>query len=239
MLTLMSRETPSPHRARAKNTRDLQPSAVWLGFGSELASVTFTVVTLLVSACCSGCLVSDTITFPIEADVPPVILDRPATETAIGSMVWISKAATPPEWPMKVIVRDQNSSQPLEAHWRVVQEGETSPPFAKQDVPLSGQVTRPFEFRVQSDVLKMGKCHQLVLAVSGSFFDARNPDDTRFDDPKYFDLPANIDDLAVASWWIFEGQGPMHASTDEEARLFESCHQIESLLPAPSAATTP
>ncbi len=188
----------------------------------------------LLALCCGGCLVTDKIVFPVDPDIPPTILDEPGTQTPkIGAIFCIDKPATP-EWSLTVKVRDQNPQQELWAHWRVVGDNDPTPPFEKDMVPLPavGQLGRDFTFKVQSDTLQEGKCHHLQLAVSGSFFDHTDP---RFDDPRYFDFPSNIDDLAEASWWVWEGK--CDPATGDSARLLASC-QAKLLTPSMAATTT-
>lgn len=221
----MSRQSHGQAGAQATKLRDFMGLSHRRRPGSGLASSLRRVaVAVLLTVCCGGCLVTDKIVFPTDPDIPPTILDEPGTATPIGSIFWIDKTSTP-EFGLKVRVRDQNVGQALRAHWRVVKEGDSSPLFDTAEIPpAAGEPNRDLEFTVQSDGLQPGKCHHLELAVSGSFLD---PKDRRADDPRFFDFTSNIDDLALASWWVWEGTGG--AQTDK-TRLLDSCHAIEALL---------
>lgn len=199
--------------------------------GSGLASHPVgTFVTALCVALCSGCLVTDEITFDDELDLPPVILNKPGFEPKIGGIVWIKKGRLP-MWDVDVQVRDENVGQELAAHWRIVHEDDMAPGFSSTELLGGDQPVRDLKFPVQTDDLRDGECHRLELAVSSSFFPFRTA-------PMYFDfVPEGREgDVAYAWWWIWEGDGE-DSITDSEARtLVASCNAIESLLATTAVA---
>ena len=198
--------------------------------GAGLASHLRGAVMAVLVVGCWGCLVTDKITFPTDPDIPPMILDAPGTNTPIGWTLWVNKATTP-EVRLPVRVRDQNLTQPLEAHWRVLTAGNDSPPFESKPVPL-GQLLRDFEVVVQSGMLHTGECHRVELAVSGNFFPNRNT-------PAFFDAAPIEEDVAHASWSVWEGRGEAQATAEEKAKLVDTCNAIEALLmPAMPAMST-
>jgi len=166
--------------------------------------------------------VTDKITFPTEPDIPPMIVDAPGTSTPIGSPLWVNKATTP-EFKLHVGVREQNITQELEAHWRVLTSGDPSPPFESLPLPQQGQVLRDLEFSVQTNRLRMGECAHVELAVSGSFFPNRTA-------PAFFDAAPKDEDVAHANWTVWEGRGNALATPEEKAKLVDSCNAIEALL---------
>ena len=171
----------------------------------------------------SGCLVTDEITFDEEADLPTVIVDVPSSKTPIGSIVWLDKDAQP-FWEFKVRVRDENLSQTLKAHYRVVTEDNALPDFVERVLPATDTVLRDLDFPVMSESLRDGECHHLQLVVSGAFFDLLRPE--------LFDIvqPGREADIAYASWWLWEGPGDMLATDPDKARLAQTCGAIEDLL---------
>jgi len=177
----------------------------------------------LLSLGSEGCLVTDKITFPTEPDIPPMIVDAPGTSTPIGSVLWVNKASTPAEFRLPVQVRDENLTQPLEAHWRVLTAGNASPPFDTFPLSPQGQLLRDLTVVVRNDSLHMGECHRVELAVSGSFFPNRTA-------PAFFDAAPKDEDVAHASWTVWEGRGDALATPEEKAKLVDTCNAIEALL---------
>ena len=184
----------------------------WVGYALGLLPVAL-----------SGCLVTDEITFDQDPDLPTVIVDAPGTQTPIGSSVWVDKS-TMPDWKFDVRVRDENLAQDLIAHYRVVTQDAEFPPFETVDLkgPAASEL-RDLTLSVKSEQLRDGECHQLELAVSGSFFDSTRP---------VFDaVPRGRElDVAYASWQLWEGPGEMLTPDPDLARLARTCEAIEALL---------
>lgn len=158
-----------------------------------------------------GCLVTDTIDFPEEANVPPVITSAPGAVNPLNRFVRVDLDEVVDggsnELRFDVLVRDENVSQRLEAKVFL----NYRPEFASPDqelgyfqIPATGSVTRSASFAVIRDrVRPAGECHKLELLVSGRFeFEAgsRNPE-----------IP---DDIAQAVWWI--------ATTDRESPVVDA-----------------
>lgn len=179
----------------------------------------------------AGCVVTDQIDFPEEPNYPPTILDAPASAALIGRIIWIDKASTP-MWHMAVKVRELNVTQPLKARWRLVTKDDLMPHFFEQPLAVQGdQLLRDLQFDVQSDSLHVDECALLQLAVSGSFVNRT--------DPVYFDATKDDtnSDLALASWTIWEGQGPSETA-DQLEHVASSCITIEAFLPTVMSTTT-
>ena len=168
----------------------------------------------------SGCLVTEQITFDEEADLPTVIVDAPGSKTPIGSIVWLDKSAAP-SWDFKVKARDENLTQELTAHYRVVTQEDDTPEF--ESIPLKPVESelRDLTLTVKSETLRVGECHHLQLAVSAAFLESTRP---------VFDAvpPGRENDVAYATWWLWEGPGSMQAT--DLPRLAQSCGAIEDLL---------
>jgi hypothetical protein len=183
----------------------------------------------VVALALSGCLVTDPIEFEAEQGSPPVLLDIPGTPTPLGHIVWLDSRAQS-SWRLTLRVRDEDLGQALTAHYRFVREGESTPDFEPRvDVRPTGTLTRDFDISIQAGQLRVGECHRLDVAVSGSFFEGR-------DSPIFFDEVREEGDLARGTFWLWEGQGEEVATQQEKARLVESCNAIEELL-APAGTT--
>lgn len=176
-----------------------------------------------------GCLVTDQITFEDEPDDPPDIRDLPTSKIKIGELFLVD--AKMRQWPMKVLVRDENTTRELKAHYRIVHPDipvdTMPPPFEEVPVPSGGldPELREVSFTVQTDLLKIGACHRLELAVSGHF---RKRTDNNF----FFDFPQDgfEDDLDKVSWWVWEGDDPERLNKD---LIIQSCNaNVDLLMPA-------
>jgi hypothetical protein len=204
--------------------------------GSRLASFPLSRAALsAVLVACSGCLVTSTYEIPDPTNVPPIIQDDPASIAKIGSTIWLDSET--PQGTFRVRVRDEDTEQVLDARWRLVQQGVPLPAFTSLPPLPAGPLVRPLDFSVAGTQLSDGKCHQLELAVSGNFWkDAFGEDRT---DPIYFAevTPEFEDDLALATWQIWEGKGSTQTTDDEKVRLLDSCNAKE--LPPPSSLEAP
>jgi hypothetical protein len=172
---------------------------------------------------------------PDPTNVPPIIQDDPTSIAKIGSIVWLD-SEKPQTWTFSVQVRDEDIDQVLDARWRLVKEGESTPPFTSLDPLPGGRPLRQVQVRLLSTQLSDGRCHHLELAVSGNFWkDAQGMERT---EPWLFaevmgEFP---DDIALASWWIWEGEGNTQTTVDEKARLLDSCNAKELAPPSPVEA---
>jgi hypothetical protein len=184
----------------------------------------------------SGCLVTSKYEIPDPTNVPPIIQDDPNSIAKIGSTIWLDSEKSQ-NWTFSVQVRDEDTEQVLDARWRLVNEDEPMPAFNPLPQLLAGMLVRPLEFTVTSPQLSDGRCHHLELAVSGSFFKDRTGKDRT--DPFYFAEVTLEDDLALAYWTIWEGEGINATTDDEKVRLVDSCKADESLLGNPSTVEAP
>jgi hypothetical protein len=178
-------------------------------------------IAALLTALCSGCLVTEPIDFPETVDYPPEILAGP-NGPSIGAIINIIKIDHPTGWQFTVRVRDQNVNQPLEAHVRIKRSLEDRPVFEPQFVQPGDRPERTLLVQVDTNALTSSRCHQLEIAVSGSFGEVENGG---FDS-----IPSGSTDLARASWWIWEGDTNVDAVL---ASVADSCW----LTPADTATT--
>jgi hypothetical protein len=162
----------------------------------------------------SGCLVTDPIDFPEPVSYPPSISDAPGG-VPIGSTFWIDLGAEVNEWDLPVRIRDDNVEQALAARHRVRTERNPQPDWIEVEIAPSGTPLREYTVKVSSGPIEQGQCHLVELVVSGSFF-KRN-------DPAFFDAVLEVDDLARASWTIWEGRGELDTLPADKAVLIDSC----------------
>jgi len=222
MLTPMSRLRPRSSPPRPRNCSGLRVEAA-AGPGIAVhpsAWVRWWLGLLLVPL--SGCLVTEEITFDEEPDLPTVIVDAPGSKTPIGHIVWLDKSAQP-SWEFHVKVRDENLSQELTAHYRVVTQDTATPQFESVKLKPNQTELRDLTLTVKSESLRPGECHHLELAVSAAFLESTRP---------VFDAvpPGRETDVAYASWTLWEGPGSMLATVPDLARLAQTCGAIEDLL---------
>lgn len=175
----------------------------------------------------SGCLVTDEIQFPQDVPYPPTIVGVPGAEFQIATIIWIDlKGHAQNEWKLPVRIRDDNVDQTLEARYRVLQPGEPSPRWARDEIAPSGSPVREdYEVKVRFGDLLPGECHRVELVVSGSFL--------RRTENKFFDVLNDegeaSGDIARASWTILEGDPSDPEIEKKKALLLDSCKAIESL----------
>jgi hypothetical protein len=186
----------------------------------------------------ASCLVTSPIDVAGKEDSAPVIRDDPGASPEIGSIVWLNSETTP-EWTFSVLVYDEDISQTLNARWRLVTQNFKMPSFTQLEL-APGQNPRPLVIRINRNQLSKGECHHLELAVSGSFITVNPVTGLPVTEPSLFrfPVPGREDDLALASWWLWEGRGSV-AQPDEKVRLVESCAALETLLGTPSAIMEP
>lgn len=144
-----------------------------------------------------GCLVTESVAFPDEANVPPSIVSRVGAANPLDSIVRfnVDQATVlpdggplvPNELKFEVDVRDPNLTQRLLAKIFVDNV------FALDgSMEKSGTMKRAFEFSVAGSLLMPeGSCHKIELLVSSAFdFGAA----TR--------TTVDRDDIATAVWWV-------------------------------------
>jgi hypothetical protein len=222
MLTSMSRQTRSAAWVDDRNHSYVRWLAKIPRAGLGLAWVTNLAIGSLLLTSAAGCLVTDKITFPTEQDFPPSIVSG---DPPIGRIIWINKLLFAQGWTMKATIVDQNVDQLLKARYRLVQVGEPAPIFEEITVPMpmAGDSKRDLSFTVQSDRLLTSRCDRLDLAVSGSF-----PNNMR---PDQFDFSRVEDDIAEASWTIWEGLGDVETSKLDKQMIADTCPDTVTLKP--------
>ncbi len=222
---------------RAKKRRKNGQIARAGGFGSGLApealhthlmSVLSLLIGLLAPLSLTGCLVTDPIEFEEDVGSPPVLMD-PLSREFLGGYVWLS-AGEPTSWTFSMRVWDEDVTQDLQAHWRIVKKDVPVPEFEKPtiELPATGAVVRELQIVLQSSQLTVDACHRIEVAVSGSFYQGEGRQG-----PGYFALARVDDDLGVGSWTIWEGEPGL--VTDEQAlAIFKSCPTVNGLFATPT-----
>lgn len=170
----------------------------------------------------SACLVTDPISFPEPESHPPTIIDSPGG-VPIGSTFWIDLDEPVNEWELPVRIRDDDVAQALKARHRVRTEDEPEPEWSEVTIAPSGVPLREHKVELFRGDIKQGRCHHVELVVSGSFF-------PRDDRPAFFDAVLEVDDLASASWTIWEGPGELLTDQTEKALLVDSCDALADFL---------
>lgn len=223
---------------RAKKRRKNGQIARAGGFGSGLApealhthlmTVLSLLIGLLAPLSLTGCLVTDPIEFEEDVGSPPVLLD-PLSREFLGGIVWLSPEE-PTSWTFSMRVWDEDVTQNLQAHWRIVKKDVPVPEFEKPtiELPATGAVVRELQIVLQSSQLTGGPCHRIEVAVSGSFYQGEGRDD-----PEYFALTRVDDDLSVGSWTIWRGE-PDFVTDGDALAIFESCPTINNLFATPTS----
>ena len=230
----MSWPTPSLSGVRSDKPRDfrhlsLRPR-IGLGFASPLWRVlsAWTLLPFL-----SGCLVTEPWSPPEPANVPPIIQADPSNPSSpeIGSIVWLNTDdPSPREWEFAVVVISEDPLRPLEAHWRILKQNDRTPAYTTISLD-TGERIRHVRINVTSSALQLKQCHRLELAVSGSFLKIPNLERVLFDQTTM----GHEEDLAKASWWIWEGKGSQTLD-DQKLQVLNTCNAIETV---PSNSTTP
>jgi hypothetical protein len=217
----MSRHTPRPSPSADEKPRFFRGFGRFSRAGARLASFLLGTVATAFWVPCSGCLVTEEITFEEEPNSPPVILTR-SGQPEIGTNVWIDNS-TQSEWQLRVQVRDENVDQPLEARWRIQTQDQMQPPFVSRPILGGTEPVRELDIFVDTAGLQLYECHRFELVVSGSFI----PDRV---EPPFFRIVLDEDDLAYASWEIWEGEGEILTPPESRLKIFDSCTAFEPLL---------
>jgi hypothetical protein len=213
----------------AKKRRDLAALGRGAGAGARLASRTFwnAVLTALFAVTYSGCVVTDPVKFQNEVDVPPVILDDPSLPN--GSIIKFQKELDPnapgaKEININLTVRDDNVNQPILVRTRITKADNTvilsqcpDAQLARQGVPLSY-----YTLTIPQGSLKTGECHKVEVVVSSKFEGCYKNDDTQ---NSHFDVVANPDDIARATYWIWEVGNNVLDSAAASKILVNSCNK--------------
>lgn len=175
----------------------------------------------------SGCVVTDPIEFDQPVNNPPMFVDRPGSQLNVAALKWVANDdPAAPSWPFRFRVRESDLTQQLEAHWRIVLDGNTNPD-RKDTIQIpptrTGSLTRDFEIVINNTDLVADNCHRIDVAVSGSF-EQPAPGDP--EDRSQFDNRTERDDIARFTFWIWEGD-PDNA---DYQKLIETC-RAETVVP--------
>lgn len=148
----------------------------------------------------TGCLVTEDLLFEGQEDVPPAFVFKPRSIPAIGATLLVdtdqleSEGRT--ELTFELQVRDDNVLQDLETQIRLRTNEVVIKDVEPGVIRASGNAIRDVKFRFLAAELRDGQCHQLEFAVSGNFLE--------FEEERIFAFPEVEDDLAIATWWLWE-----------------------------------
>lgn len=193
----MSARVPSARGVSAAKTSDYGALSRVPRTGSALASfLKMSALPAVIGLALTqmACLVTESVPFPDEANVPPSIVSSAGAVNPLDEIVRFDLDSTGPtdggggtqESRFQVQVRDPNVSQSLQAKVFV----NSASLLDREIPPMGSQLARPFEFTVPaSSFSPAGNCYKVELLVSGGFrFGSRVPID-----------PA---DIAQAVWWV-------------------------------------
>jgi hypothetical protein len=166
------------------------------GLGTRVANLALAGLVGWMAALSAGCLVTDSIEFEPEENLPPALSDEPGSQTPMGSMIEINRDLLEPgEITFALQVRDENRLQILKTRYELHSPDEADSLIEiGPDVGISGEPVRHFEFGIPTATIHQDYCYRLDLVVS-SEFEAH---------PTIWDKPRIEGDIARARWWIVE-----------------------------------
>jgi hypothetical protein len=164
----------------------------------------------------SGCLVADPIDFEPPRNNPPAFVIEQRPKLQVGDILFVDNRAAP-SWSYTFRVRDPDVTQPLEVHWRIINGSDADPDREPtKSLPVNGSTIREFDIVISSVRLNSDECHRIEVAVSGSFLKPFEGDDEEFG---LFLERSDRDDLALFSFWIWEGE----LSSNDSQKLIDTC----------------
>lgn len=139
------------------------------------------------STLASGCLVTESIDFPVEENLPPAIVE---STPPLNRVVNVEPGAT--EFlDFGLVIRDANVEQRLIAKIYIDRINGGAALQTGKDVLVSGEEERPLQFLIETDTLGVGPaCRRLETLISSEF------------DVIDTDTPVDPNDLATGVWWL-------------------------------------
>lgn len=197
-----------------------------------MQSASVALLCVLVSGWVSGCLVTSSVEFEEEANVPPVVLD--SAEFPLGGVFEFDPRIAQ-ELSLEVRVRDENLDDELEIRARVSVEDNPSRSFLicqpNRFVFPNGTPTRDsLRLVLNQTQIMPGACSQLEVFVSSRFLRECTDADERF-----FDQPLDREDIAIARYSIWEVSGDPLTNLMSASALLNSC---ETKAQQPNTTTT-
>lgn len=144
----------------------------------------------------TGCLVTESVEFEEEENLPPALYDEPGSKTPIGLPVPVNRDEQETgEIVFSLQVRDENVLQTLKTRYELSSPLEI-PSLIEvgPDVGISGEPIRHFEFGIPVSLIRQDYCYRLLLVVTSGFSN----------DLKLWDKPLLDGDVAKARWLIVE-----------------------------------
>lgn len=161
--------------------------------------------------------------------MPPIVLDTP--ELAVGSIVTFDQTTDGNDLRLGITVRDDNVNDELRVRARLTVSG-LAPSFLCPGDTIfpSGEPQRPeYELILLPTDIRRGACTRVEVWVS-----------SRFDAPclerEKFDLPLIPDDVARATFWVWEMSDNPTANAEAAKVIVNSC---QTLPRAPATAPMP
>jgi hypothetical protein len=232
----MSRIGHLARAARAEISRDPGGSPACTGRGPRLASViarnALWAASIAILLC--GCVVTNPVEFKDEVDVPPLILDDPSLPN--GSIIKFEKIEGNVEGPKEIFidlqVRDDNLEQRLYVRTRIT-KGDSSVILSScpdAELARQGQALSVYTLPIPQASLNPGECHKVEIAVSGGFTGCYSKNDELQRDR--FDWVKDPDDIARATYWVWEVGNDLLADPVRAQTLIKSCNKpVEYRIP--------
>lgn len=163
-----------------------------------------------------GCLVTSEATFPEEVQVPPVVVDTP--ELWSGAIVEVDQTMDVNELRLGITVRDENVNDDLEVRARLSVLGNGYKDLCPLPTLFAvGEPQRPqYPLIVNPMELQRGACTQLEVWVSSRFAFPCG-------DPTRFSVEFTEDDVAHATYWIWEVSGSPSTNPAAAQGIVTSC----------------
>jgi hypothetical protein len=181
--------------------RDHRELVLLAARGMRVAVILFRVVSALsLLVLGMGCIVTDSVDFPVEENHPPSVVTVPGRSTPPLDRIVkvnldaVAESETGAEIPFRVVVTDPNVSQDLAYNTFINFQPEIGRPGPRGGnvVPAAGSEERELTFDIPvSELQPAGQCYRLELLVSSDFTE-------QFP----FRTPVLEKDLAVAVWFI-------------------------------------
>lgn len=169
-------------------------------------------------------------TFPDEPQVPPVVLDTP--ELSSGDIFRVDQTMDVGGLRLGITVRDENVNDELKVRARLSVLGTAYKHLCELLPPIFavGEPKRPqYELDLNPMELQPRACTQLEVWVSSRFAAPCNDHDR-------FDFVFLEDDVAHATYWIWEESGNPTVNPAAAQDILTSCQTVPR---APATMTTP
>jgi hypothetical protein len=220
-LTGMSQAKMCVSVQKAHNSRVLPPQTAP---GSGLASKLAQALVLVVVGLASGCLVTDPIDFERPRNNPPTFVVEYQPKLQVGDIKYVDNDSAAS---FSLRVRDPDVTQILEFRWRVMTSDDVQQSLTFPLAAANGALIRDISIDVNSTQLRDNQCHRVEVAVSSAFDEFPGAPNN----PALFLATVDPDDIALFTFWIWEGD-----ENGDADKLIETCPTTTYAPPAASVA---